>query len=1118
MGDKILSNQIRGLKVFDSFHSQLELCKSHSTRLSEKIVDDIQALVQSPLFREKCKDLYRDVKPGSHFNIRLTDHSLVVQLMHRDATSDKLIAGPNKLTLDLSMTVDREMIGIHETILNKADRIFKKCQEKHFHSDSHSTSSSLRSRSNSFSILSEPKTKKTSTHRRSASWSPGTSHSSEIDNFHKELRQAQEAQLNLKLSAAKLSSNASHEESSALQVQISALEKQISALCQKLDVANPQGSEASAIAPMHDEIQKRLAAVEARLTKIEELLNQLLTPQIVPSSSPSSQGSSPRQVDSGEELEETRYEMAEVMAKVTSLENKIERTRFDLTKLEEDTHSQEQTISILNHEIERASQREQQHHHQIDELLALLKQHTEHQNQSALLEKELHQVQKTVAELQKDLFSKDQTISQLNQDILKAHQEIDRHNIQSEEKTHAQVSENDKKLKAAVEAIQQLEENARAYEQALSRIQKEAEQSAQKQQQLLKELENLSSEKKEKDSQIAQLNNQIKETTNLLKKQDEEITLLKTNDAEKEKTVQTLKATLSDLESQLNQAQQKLVQKEKELGLISTEKEESLKELEKQHLQIKTAYGQLEAKLKRAEEDFDRKLEALEKNSSSLRRELDSTTKQLASKKESLKEARADHQKSQETLQKTLKELEEAQKTAQRSAASIEELGKKIHSIELAMKEESQKADHHAKSVQELQLHQSEMEALLKQSENEKISQQQEIDKLMNQRDAEKSNFEKSKLEQQAKMEELENQKKELQTQLEKNHLEKSALLNQNNQLANDLDTLEKDSKKLQVELESVQKPAIDKVLPADQGVNDAVEQGREAAQHLDEIVSAMSDEPLYFLESELDGHFRQSLLEGFRLNRQLSQIKGMEYDKKEQKLNVRITEELAEELNIPAIFSLTKASHILGSEFKLNIRTQLSKIKEITLLPLIKRLNDIRSELHKAATTAESSDTTPWKTWGEVFKNFTRFCQQLNKDLPRLNRQIKHYHNTFEQLEKELKVGAGTLKQWVTKRTAPKNLPKEQQEKVIALIKLHREMTKNCERILLQPLPTKVPLHHAWKIYLLTKFGLPARVYTKGKLNEKEAQVVEPLKALMEDFYSSFAKMLERVEIEKKV
>ncbi|MBS0653920.1 MAG: hypothetical protein JSR39_10410, partial [Verrucomicrobia bacterium] len=291
-----------------------------------------------------------------------------------------------------------------------------------------------------------------------------------------------------------------------------------------------------------------------------------------------------------------------------------------------------------------------------------------------------------------------------------------------------------------------------------------------------------------------------------------------------------------------------------------------------------------------------------------------------------------------------------------------------------------------------------------------------------------------------------------------------------------------------------------------------AVDEGREAARQLEEVVREISAEPIIFSRLE------QSLIDGYHLNRQLSQVEEMAFDKSSGALRISITDNLARELRLPKVFSLKPGSNeaSLGEEFNLS-KKPLDRRRDsdrICRLMLIKRLQTIRGELMGAAKGADESKATPWRTWGEVFKNFTTFCKEMNRNLPTLRQHIANYKREFARLRVQ-GIDEAVLKQCVASRKIPAEINEPQRGEVAGLIRLYQTMAKSCEEIFLYSLPRKIPMHHAWKILMLTNHGLPDRAYEHGRLKPAEAEVVEPLQTLIPEFYRRFSSMLQSIQID---
>ncbi|MBS0650430.1 MAG: hypothetical protein JSR93_04645, partial [Verrucomicrobia bacterium] len=310
------------------------------------------------------------------------------------------------------------------------------------------------------------------------------------------------------------------------------------------------------------------------------------------------------------------------------------------------------------------------------------------------------------------------------------------------------------------------------------------------------------------------------------------------------------------------------------------------------------------------------------------------------------------------------------------------------------------------------------------------------------------------------------------------------------------------------VDFANPNRPPVDLATPAA-----AVNQGIAAARQLEEIVREISAEPI--LLSRLD----QSLIDGYHLNRQLSQIEEMGFDKATGELRVTITDPLSRELSLPRTFSLKPGTNgaSLGDGFILPKDQSRQKVEanRICKMMLIKRLQMIRGELMGSTKGAEESKTTPWRTWGEVFKNFTAFCNEMNRNLPTLREHIVNYKRDFARLRMQ-GIDEALLRRCVEARKIPKEIQDPQRSEIAGLIRLYQTMAKSCEEIFLYSLPRKIPLHHAWKILMLTNHGLPERAYESGALKPAEEAVVGPLQELIPHFYHHFSNMLQNIQIEQ--
>ncbi len=144
MASAIRSDQLQGLKIFDSVSEPLQLCCPHQKQLCDAIATNINKLVQSPFFQDKFRALFPSDHTGTHFNIRLTDHSLIVRLMREDVLDHRLPPESEALTIDLHTPENEEIIEINKTIIKQADAIYQQCQNEHFQPHRTTSSHSLR--------------------------------------------------------------------------------------------------------------------------------------------------------------------------------------------------------------------------------------------------------------------------------------------------------------------------------------------------------------------------------------------------------------------------------------------------------------------------------------------------------------------------------------------------------------------------------------------------------------------------------------------------------------------------------------------------------------------------------------------------------------------------------------------------------------------------------------------------------------------------------------------------------------------------------------------------------------------------------------------------------------
>ncbi|MBS0653929.1 MAG: hypothetical protein JSR39_10455, partial [Verrucomicrobia bacterium] len=312
MTGTINPDQIKGLKIFDSASQHLPLCGSHNRELSEEIAGDLDDLVHSHFFQEKFGALFPEDLAGAHLNMRLKDNSLIVQLMREESSGRRLAPEGEAVVIDLTAPADEETIEINQTILDKADALFRKCQNGHIRSHRSTAAPSLRDRAvdltrfSNDDLLDELAARRhdtiddlVPTPRRTRSASPdrlerrtrGTR-----ENPDDTLRGARQAQLNLQIQAERLSrdSDATDEQLIPLYEQIRRLEEQIQRLSEQL------GAPASTTATRASDSTPLLERVLDRLARINERLDLLEGSRTVPTTTPS-----PDRTDSLEQPDRT---------------------------------------------------------------------------------------------------------------------------------------------------------------------------------------------------------------------------------------------------------------------------------------------------------------------------------------------------------------------------------------------------------------------------------------------------------------------------------------------------------------------------------------------------------------------------------------------------------------------------------------------------------------------------------------------------------------------------------------------------------------------------------------------------------------------------------------------
>lgn len=318
MANTIYPDQIRGLKIYDSESQALQLCRPHQTALKEEIAADVNDLVRSQFFQDKFRTLYPADRTGAHFNIRLTDHSLIVQLVRENGSH--LTPEGQALTVDLNAPGNADIIAINQSIIDRADDIYQECQNERSRShDTHSTHTfrnrdvrdlsriptddiydeldsrrSYRprdlSRISSDELLDELDARARS--RRSdarydreysanRSYRPDSRRRQERvaqrrpQSSSEALRRVRELQLDLKQQANGLfdSPNASIDQLARLQEQIGRLEQEIQRLSEQL------GTLPVTTGTMSTDATPALQRISERLEHIEDRLNQLAVPQ-----------------------------------------------------------------------------------------------------------------------------------------------------------------------------------------------------------------------------------------------------------------------------------------------------------------------------------------------------------------------------------------------------------------------------------------------------------------------------------------------------------------------------------------------------------------------------------------------------------------------------------------------------------------------------------------------------------------------------------------------------------------------------------------------------------------------------------------------------------------------
>ncbi|MBS0650788.1 MAG: hypothetical protein JSR93_06480, partial [Verrucomicrobia bacterium] len=291
MSGTIHPDQIKGLKIFDSASQLLRLCSPHEQELGEEIAGDVDDLVHSQFFQEKFGRLFPEDLTDTHFNIRLKDHTLIVQLMRENAASASAPEGL-PVAIDLAEPADGEVIEINRTILDKADALFRKCQNGHTCSHRSSAASPLRERAVDLTRLSDldlsdelasrehngsrDRLDEISPPLRRRRLNPPSRSEQSArtvqENLSDTLRSARQIQFNLQKEADQLlrQPDATLEQLAPLHEQIRRLEQQIQRLSEQLGIPQrPSQTTSTDTSPLVQRIFDRLSGIEERLRQLE---------------------------------------------------------------------------------------------------------------------------------------------------------------------------------------------------------------------------------------------------------------------------------------------------------------------------------------------------------------------------------------------------------------------------------------------------------------------------------------------------------------------------------------------------------------------------------------------------------------------------------------------------------------------------------------------------------------------------------------------------------------------------------------------------------------------------------------------------------------------------------
>ncbi len=1048
MSGTIHSDQLKDLKIFDLAKLPLQLCRPHQELLRDAIATDIHNLVQSRFFQNKFSSLFPSDRTGAHFNIRLTDHSIVVQLLREDESSRRLKPEGQALAIDFNPTDDRSIAKINKKVLDRADTIYQECQKDHF--CSHRTASgSLRDRASNLTLLSDDELLDDFGARHEpGSYEPidnlaTTLHSSlepckkaPVGDSADPLRSGQQTQLDLEphsqpSSRPAPSPNLPHLNNEQFEI--------LTFLAQQLAHPSVRDNE------------NLPSSTNTQLLDFPEEIRDSIYFQMYSICNPS-------QVPDTWKCGEKFFQNQENLHVTNSLRAlAITRCQLQLLANEFAELDNEQTPS--------------------SELIARFSQLSE-ENQTEVFRQYqfLHRQSNEPIDITRGLFLGLNGSIATNKERTEAISRC----------LQAQISEHYGKMISKLTnelniLSEQLDATQVSYREDLGQFQREmislrAQSRLDLTNALLQasrtqtDLDILKDEVNAKDSLITELQRELQSKKQELREQFE--TLIDTSD----RSAQALKADIAEL---------------KNLKEESIQHSQAEQRWEKERLRLENAIEAV-----REERRLDLANALLQ--ASRIQTDLDILKDEVNAKDSLITELQRELQSKKQELREQFETLiDTSDRSAQALKAHIAELKnlKEEESIQHSQAEQRWEKEH-------LRLENA-IEAVREErrlADIENTGLRQDLENALGKLDAQVEENQKLSLDFKKQVKIFESKIEGLAEDL--HHIGEQEGLNQH---AKNFE--EPLSLLCANHLAASSHTATDLSNP----ITATIDEGREVARQLEEIVRAINAEPIIFCRLE------QSLVDGYTLNRQLSQVEEMSFDKSSNVLKIDITEALSKELKLPRVFTLNPVANelSLGKEFILPKKPaeRQAEYHRICRLMLIKRLQMIQRELITSVKRANESRTTPWRTWGEVFGNFTTFSKDLNLKLPTLRQDIANYKEGLGQLLVQ-GIDEAVLKQCIAARKIPAEIPKSQSKEIGGLIRLYQTMAKSCEEIFLHSLPRKIPMHHAWKILMLTRYGLPDRAYQGGHLKAAEAQVVEPLQKLIPEFYRSFSSMLQSIQI----